>query len=593
MSLQNNISFTVNTDGIPVFKSSKTSVWPIFLMVNELPYKMRSNRDFMILAGLWYGSDKPSMNLFFDPLMQSLTELEKGIEIEKHGGETVLVKAYMLSLSCDIPARAAVLNMNQHNGEACCVKCSQTGKNNRTETGGNIRVFPFCVEDPDGPERSRDRMVECAQIAVNSSKHVEGIKGPSALMFCPIFDVSKGVAIDYMHLVCLGVVRLLLRLWFDIGNSLKNWSMYSYLDIIDSRLENIRTPHFITRLPRSISQHLKFWKAAELRSWLFFYSIPCILDLMKPAYFYHYCAFLEGVYLLCQSSISPRDLEKSEQLLRYFVFMLPSLYDLRYSTINVHYLVHLPQGVRELGPLWSVSCFAFEGANGELLKLFHGTQFIDLQIVNAVHVFQMLPTLTEEITETSVAYKFVNNLVKQNSVIQDVLNFSFHGKPYQKDVSNKAKALIAKKLGTSSHSLKFYKRATIRGVTYQSKDYTRVSKRNSYTIRFVDNDKIHYGFIQWFASLEESETEHKFACVRKLIPGDSDLLKKNHGTGLNVSPPVLDNFMNITLTHLRPLKISEEESLIILNNILELCICIETDDFLIVCQEPNHVEKNL
>ena len=33
---------------------------------------------------------------------------------------------------------------------------------------------------------------------------------------------------------------------------------------------------------------------------------------------------------------------------------------LRYQTINIHNLLHLPQSVRELGPLWTHSCFHFE-----------------------------------------------------------------------------------------------------------------------------------------------------------------------------------------------------------------------------------------
>ncbi|XP_026465369.1 uncharacterized protein LOC113368277 [Ctenocephalides felis] len=36
-----NISFTWYTDGIPVFKSSKISAWPIYLTLNELPIKER------------------------------------------------------------------------------------------------------------------------------------------------------------------------------------------------------------------------------------------------------------------------------------------------------------------------------------------------------------------------------------------------------------------------------------------------------------------------------------------------------------------------------------------------------------------------
>ena len=41
---------------------------------------------------------------------------------------------------------------------------------------------------------------------------------------------------------------------------------------------------------------------------------------------------------------------------------------------NVHGLLHLPQCVRNLGPLRYHSCFQFENANGELLKAFHGLE---------------------------------------------------------------------------------------------------------------------------------------------------------------------------------------------------------------------------
>ncbi len=40
-SSPNNISVTFNTDGIPVFRSSGFSFWPIYLCINELPYRMR------------------------------------------------------------------------------------------------------------------------------------------------------------------------------------------------------------------------------------------------------------------------------------------------------------------------------------------------------------------------------------------------------------------------------------------------------------------------------------------------------------------------------------------------------------------------
>lgn len=36
-----NRNIVLNTDGVPLFKSSETSVWPIFLVTNELPANIR------------------------------------------------------------------------------------------------------------------------------------------------------------------------------------------------------------------------------------------------------------------------------------------------------------------------------------------------------------------------------------------------------------------------------------------------------------------------------------------------------------------------------------------------------------------------
>ena len=40
-SNENSISVVLNTDGVVVFKSTNYSIWPVFLMVNELPFVER------------------------------------------------------------------------------------------------------------------------------------------------------------------------------------------------------------------------------------------------------------------------------------------------------------------------------------------------------------------------------------------------------------------------------------------------------------------------------------------------------------------------------------------------------------------------
>ena len=51
-----------------------------------------------------------------------------------------------------------------------------------------------------------------------------------------------------------------------------------------------------------------------------------------------------------------------------------------HMTANVHCLLHLPRCVETLGPLWANSCFPFEAANAQLLKLFHGSQGVEKQV---------------------------------------------------------------------------------------------------------------------------------------------------------------------------------------------------------------------
>jgi len=68
---------------------------------------------------------------------------------------------------------------------------------------------------------------ESAQKGTPSS--VKGVKGYSWFMFIPKFDIIRGVAIDYMHITLLGVVKMLLTLWIDKTYKAEPWSVCSGL----------------------------------------------------------------------------------------------------------------------------------------------------------------------------------------------------------------------------------------------------------------------------------------------------------------------------------------------------------------------------
>lgn len=69
---------------------------------------------------------------------------------------------------------------------------------------GITHVFPFCHDDPKGPLRTKENVVQDAQeiVQLKQTKHIQnlhGVKGPSWLLLFPDFSVVDGIAIDYMH----------------------------------------------------------------------------------------------------------------------------------------------------------------------------------------------------------------------------------------------------------------------------------------------------------------------------------------------------------------------------------------------------------
>ena len=60
-------------------------------------------------------------------------------------------------------------------------------------------------------------------------------------------------------------------------------------------------------------------------------------------------------------------------MLQNIVLLMGRLYGPTKCTINIHHLQHLAYYVSRRGPIWAYSCFAFEGLNGFIKPLVHGT----------------------------------------------------------------------------------------------------------------------------------------------------------------------------------------------------------------------------
>lgn len=144
LSNENNLSFSLNTDGAPLFKSSSVSIWPVYMLVNELPISQRKRRQNSLLYGVWISNKKPQMWSFFKPLFNEIQYLESsGHRFSDNEGNSFLCKCILLTCTCDLPARALVYNCNQFNGEYSCWFCLQKGETYKHETGGNFSYIPL------------------------------------------------------------------------------------------------------------------------------------------------------------------------------------------------------------------------------------------------------------------------------------------------------------------------------------------------------------------------------------------------------------------------------------------------------------------
>lgn len=169
-------------------------------------------------------------------------------------------------------------NFVQYNGFSGCPYCLEQGTSVKTSAKGHTHAYPFnrkSLHQGYDADRSHENTLQHAYEAHKSKLEekyspVCGVKGYSWFMFIPGFDIIKGIAVDCMHSVLLGVTEMLTTFWFDKSHATVSWSISKQEEEVDRRLLNITPPNCISRAPRSITKDFAHWKTSEFRSFLFF-----------------------------------------------------------------------------------------------------------------------------------------------------------------------------------------------------------------------------------------------------------------------------------------------------------------------------------
>ncbi|CAD6230233.1 GSCOCG00006713001-RA-CDS [Cotesia congregata] len=393
-----NFSYTFNTDGCQLAKSSKLSIWPIYITINELPPKLRSKN--LIMTGIWVDKVEPDMNLFLKPFVDEANDLSKTGLQWKLGEQTITSKFIPLCACFDSVARCKVLNMKQYNGKYGCTFCEHP-----TESVNGYRKFPISV---DVPVDRTDESIKNQMVLASTNKYkqdVKGVWGPSQLMNLNYFDLVGGMSPDYLHSILLGTIKQHTELLFSsfgkeyyIGNP-------NHVEIINEILLKFKHPSSITRSPRDINER-NMWKATEWRSWLLFYSLPCLNQILPQKYLDHLALLVEAVTILLEEKITSEMLEIADELLIRYVCYYQEYFGKEHMTYNIHLLLHMVKSVMNLGPLSAHNTFCFENENHFVLKMKKSPTHVGLQITRKYFFHKSLPLLRQRFKLSEAFEKF-------------------------------------------------------------------------------------------------------------------------------------------------------------------------------------------
>ena len=139
------LSVVVSSDGEPLIKSKKFSIWPLICFLVELPPQERYKFENILLTGLWYGKSKPNVPLFLKNFTGELSNLANGSNFNNETGELVPSVCRIQSVVPDLPAKALLFNIKQYNVNLAAVYANLQGGMTGKHVQGCMNTGPLVL----------------------------------------------------------------------------------------------------------------------------------------------------------------------------------------------------------------------------------------------------------------------------------------------------------------------------------------------------------------------------------------------------------------------------------------------------------------
>ena len=257
----------------------------------------------------------------------------------------------------------------------------------------------------------------------------KGVVSHSVLLDLDYFDFVNNIPPEYMHLVCLGVVKRMTELTFNVGI---NRTRVTNRKLSSTKLFNdlMSTTKLLSEFSRR-SRDLDFavYKAEEFRNMILFFFphvLSCIEKPAKERELWLYLAFMIRSCTIPDSEFFNVSVHHISQTCIKFYVLYEKVFGPSNCSYSIHVLCcHLIQ-IRQLGPLTYTSAFKFESFYGEVRNSYYpGTPNSLKQIFEAI---MLKRSLSVHKCEKSIYLSNYNTAMTSDSLVYTYENddYSFY-----------------------------------------------------------------------------------------------------------------------------------------------------------------------
>ena len=233
--------------------------------------------------------------------------------------------------------------------------------------GGNLRTVERINE-------ISNEIVNNPDVLKSNPDFCKGIKGKSLMLDQPNFHITNDMPCEYMHLVCLGVVKRMTELNFKVGENRERQTKrkLSPPNMFNELIKCIQVCREFSRRCRNLD--FGVMKASEFRNLILFF-FPIILDCIEADYEDDKRVWLHLVFMIRACVLPNNEFERVDNSLvesacRNFYVLYEKLFGQINCTYSIHVVSHILK-IRGDRPLTEKSAFRFESFFSEMKNLYH------------------------------------------------------------------------------------------------------------------------------------------------------------------------------------------------------------------------------